>query len=196
VNTILYADDQILMATSEDELQTMAYHLKLIARKYKMTISSTKTKSIAMCGNHIQRVKIVINGNIIEQVTDFKYLGYRISERKSDLEDKLQTYNKINGAIRRHFGKQMNKETKLRIHNFTAKAGLKFGSETWELKKREEKRLKAAQMKFLRHLLGITKLDKEKSQCIREKNRSTEHSKGNKTVPEKVATTRTEDGQK
>ena len=33
VNTIVYADDQILMATSEDELQTMAYHLKLTARK-------------------------------------------------------------------------------------------------------------------------------------------------------------------
>jgi len=70
VNTILYADDQILMATSEDDLQTMAQHLKLIARKYKMTISSTKTKSMAMWGNHIQRVKIVINDNIIEQVTD------------------------------------------------------------------------------------------------------------------------------
>jgi len=28
------------------------------------------------------------------------------------------------------------------------------------------------------------------------KNRSTEHGKGNKTVPEKVATTRTEDGHK
>jgi len=63
-----------------------------------------------------------VNDNIIEQVTDFKYLGYRISEYKSDLEDKLQTYNKINGAIPRHFGKQMNKETKLRIHNITAKA--------------------------------------------------------------------------
>ena len=36
---------------------------------------------------------------IIEQVTDFKYLGYRIAEYKNDLEDKLQTYNKINGAI-------------------------------------------------------------------------------------------------
>jgi hypothetical protein len=33
--------------------------------------------------------------------TDFKYLGYRVSEYKSDFEDKLQTYNKINGAIRR-----------------------------------------------------------------------------------------------
>jgi hypothetical protein len=83
VNTILYADDQILMATSEYDLQTMAYHLNLIARKYKITISSTKPKSIAMWGNHIQRVKTAINNNIIEQVTDFKYLGYRISEYKS-----------------------------------------------------------------------------------------------------------------
>jgi len=44
VNTILYADDLILMATSEDDLQTIAQHLNLIPRKYKMTISSTKTK--------------------------------------------------------------------------------------------------------------------------------------------------------
>ena len=63
----------------------------------------------------------------------------------------------------------MNKETKLRIHKITAKAALKFGSEAWVLKKREEQRLEAAQMKFLRHLIGITKLDKEKNQCIRQK---------------------------
>ena len=59
----------------------------------------------------------------------------------------------------------MLKETKLRIHNTTAKAALKFGSEAWVLKKREEQRLEAAQIKFLRHLLGITKLDKEKNRC-------------------------------
>ena len=63
----------------------------------------------------------------------------------------------------------MNKETKLRIHNITAKAALKFGSEAWVLKKREKQRLEAAQMEFLRHLLGITKLDIEKNQCIRGK---------------------------
>ena len=94
----------------------------------------------------------MINDNINEHVTDFKYLGYRISEYKSNLEDKLQTYNKINGAIWRHFGKQINKETKLRIYNITAEAVLKFGSEAWVPKKREEERLEASQMKFLRHL--------------------------------------------
>jgi len=60
----------------------------------------------------------------------------------------------------------MNKETKLRIHNITAKAALKFRSETWVLKKRQEQRLEAAQMIFLRHLLGITKLDKEKTNVL------------------------------
>jgi len=73
---------------------------------------------------------------------------------------------------------------------------MKSGSEAWVLKKGEEQRLEAAQMKFLRHLLRITKLDKEKNQSIREKNRSREYGKGNKTVPGKVATTRTEDGHK
>ena len=78
----------------------------------------------------------------------------------------------------------MNIETKLRIHNITAKAALKSGSEAWVLKRREEQRLEAAQITFLRHLLGITKLDKEKNRSIRGKNGSTIYSKGNKTVPE------------
>jgi hypothetical protein len=38
----------------------------------------------------------------------------------------------------------MNKKTKLRIYNITAKAALKFENEAWVLKKREEQRLEAA----------------------------------------------------
>jgi hypothetical protein len=37
------------------------------------------------------------------------------------------------------------------------------------LKKQDEQRLEAAQSKFLRHLLGITKLDRERNQSVREK---------------------------
>jgi hypothetical protein len=44
----------------------------------------------------------------------------------------------------------MTKETKLRIHNTSVKAALKFGSEARVLKKRQEQRLEAAQIKFLR----------------------------------------------
>jgi hypothetical protein len=61
--------------------------------------------------------------------------------------------------------------------------------------KRDKQRLEAAQMKFLRHLLGITKLHKEKIKVLG-KNWGTEHSKEDRTVPAKMATTCTEDGQK
>jgi hypothetical protein len=50
----------------------------------------------------------------MEQVTDFKYLGYRISEYRSDLEAKLQTYNKINGAVRIHFWKTNEQRNKVK----------------------------------------------------------------------------------
>jgi len=35
----------------------------------------------------------------------------------------------MNGAIRRKFGKQVTKETELRLHNITSKTALKYGSE-------------------------------------------------------------------
>jgi hypothetical protein len=57
-------------------------------------------------------------------------LGY-----KNDLDDKLQAYSKLNGIIQRHFGQQVTEETKLRIHNITAKVALKFYSEAWMPKK-------------------------------------------------------------
>ena len=90
----------------------------------------------------------------------------------------------------------MNKETKLRIHDITAKVALIFESESWVLNKREEQRLETAQMKFLRHLLGITKLDKENNQCNRGKTGAQNIVKEIKQYQKIVATTRTEDGHK
>jgi hypothetical protein len=57
----------------------------------------------------------------------------------------------------------MTKETKL------FKTVFKFGSETWVVKKMDEQRLEAAQTKFLRHLLGITKLDRKRHRSVMEK---------------------------
>jgi hypothetical protein len=56
----------------------------------------------------------------------------------------------------------MNKETKLGIHNIAAKAALKFGSEALDTEEKRAITFRSTQMKFLRHLHGITKLDKEK----------------------------------
>ena len=60
-------------------------NISLIQQDTQYFMINFYSKSMAMWGNHIQRVKIVINENIIEQGTYFKYLGYCMSEYKRDL---------------------------------------------------------------------------------------------------------------
>jgi hypothetical protein len=67
-----------------------------------------------MCGNEIRRLKIVIEGTLLNKVTEFYYLGNKISEYKKDMEYKLQTYNNISEIIKTNFGKQMRNQTKTR----------------------------------------------------------------------------------
>jgi hypothetical protein len=62
----------------------------------------------------------------------------------------------MNEIIKRHFGKYMKIDTKLRLHNITCKASLCYGSESWTINKRDAQKLEAAQMRFLRPLLGLT----------------------------------------
>jgi hypothetical protein len=59
--------------------------------------------------------------------------------------------------------------TQYKLHNITSKQVLKFGSETWTLKQRDRSRLEAAQMKFLKPMLGLTRLDHQRNEVIREK---------------------------
>jgi hypothetical protein len=75
--------------------------------------------------------------------------------------------NKMNGIIKRHFRKQMTTDTKLRLHNITSKTSLCYGSETWTINKRDAQKLEAAQMRFLRPLLGLTRLDSQRNLEIR-----------------------------
>jgi hypothetical protein len=63
---ILYADDQVIIAESKDELQMAVNELNKIAKKCNMKISSSKTKTVGLCGKIIQRLKIEIEGKIRE----------------------------------------------------------------------------------------------------------------------------------
>jgi hypothetical protein len=48
----------------------------------------------------------------------------------------------MNGIIKRHFGKNMTKDTKLRIHDITSTAALCYGSEFWIINKEMPKNYK------------------------------------------------------
>jgi hypothetical protein len=60
----------------------------------------------------------------------------------------------------------MTTDTKLRLNNITSKADLCYGSENWIINKRDAQKLEAAQMRFLRPLLGLTRLDRHRNPDI------------------------------
>jgi hypothetical protein len=95
---------------------------------------------MAMVEREQRGVNIVIDGEIIQQVSTLKYLGSRTSvvEMNADLEENIGNYNKFNGCINRHFGKSVRRDIKQRLQNLVSKPALKCASDTWVLTSRNK----------------------------------------------------------
>jgi len=105
VTNLRYADDIILLARSEIELQEMVDRLDTASKKYSLLINEEKTKTMTTNGTSCN---IRINNNILEQVTTFPYLGslitsdtgaQRISVPDWQRAAALQKLSKIYGRI-------------------------------------------------------------------------------------------------
>jgi len=153
--TLLFADDQVIIADREDNLHRAAHKLNQIITEYGLTISVQKTKSMAFRGRDPVRTKIVIDNNIIEQVNSFNYLGNISYEKELDIDNKLHNYLKITGILNNFFRPQKTlKKTRIKLYNTLALPVLLYGSETWTIKARDTRRITAAEMKYIRRTAG------------------------------------------
>ena len=84
---LLFADNQVIIADTEDNLQKAVHKLNQIT-EYGLTISAKKTKLMAFKGQGPVRTKIVIANKIIEQVNLFNYLGNIAYEGELDIDNK------------------------------------------------------------------------------------------------------------
>ena len=95
-------------------------------------------------------------GSVLSQYNNQKYI-----------DRNLIKYNRLNGTLKRNFGKQMRTEIQLKFHNIVSKPELLYGSECWTLRQRDKSRINSSQMRFLCSLSGITLRDRIKSEKIR-----------------------------
>ena len=79
LNTLLFADDLVVIKDSEDKLQKSLYILHQVSKDCNLKISTDKTKIIAFKGNHLVRSKVEIDGSILEQVKKCNYLECELS---------------------------------------------------------------------------------------------------------------------
>jgi hypothetical protein len=100
--TLLLADDQLIIADTEDNLQRAVYLLYSISKEYNLEIATNKTKVFGFVGTDHLRAKIIINDETLDRVNQFTYLGCSISYQfSSDVEIKLAKFLQLIGTIKR-----------------------------------------------------------------------------------------------
>ena len=75
VRDVRFADDQGMVAGTQKGLQKIMDALQGVAEVYGMKININKTKTMKVSRNGEETVDILIEGQKVEQVKKFKYLG-------------------------------------------------------------------------------------------------------------------------
>jgi len=133
-NTLLFADDQLIIADTEDNLQRAVYLLYNISKGYNLEIATSKTKVFGFVGTDHLRSKIIINDETPDQVSQFTYLGCSISYQYSnDVEFKLAKFLQLIGTIKRTIFRNVRTENILKKYNTLVLPTFLYGSENWTL---------------------------------------------------------------
>jgi hypothetical protein len=77
LNTILFANDQVIEARTENKQQRAVIDTEQYSYIRNLKVSVYKTKAVKRMMK--VRTKIMINNNITKQVRAFNYLGYTIT---------------------------------------------------------------------------------------------------------------------
>jgi len=81
VSALRYADDKAVVASTQKEMQNLMDRLNTVTKKYGMKIKVKKTKVMCVSRTRNHKLKILIEGQRVEQVTQFKY--YDITEDRT-----------------------------------------------------------------------------------------------------------------
>lgn len=170
-NIVCYADDAVLIARTEDELQRLLHRFVTTAEKFNMEISTNKTKCMCISKNPI-RCKLEVNGKIIQQVMDFKYLGIHISSSRR-LIDEVRTQvfkaSRISGYLRDVIwkNKYLNIESKVKIYKTCVRPIMTYGADTRADTSQTKRLMRTAEMNTLRAIVSKTRFDRVRNQDVR-----------------------------
>ena len=105
---------------------------------------------------------IIIEGKVLEQISNFNYLGCDISfDVDKDIQNKVNRFQHICGTINRTLKNKTRRETKLKFYKTMAVPVLLYGSESWITKQRDKSNIQSAELRFLRRVKGCTRKDRK-----------------------------------
>ena len=111
---------------------------------------------------HVANIpSIQIDGNVLNNVDSFKYLGSTISSNVSLDSELTSRIGKAAGVMskltkRVWTNRLLTNHTKLRVYSACVLSTLLYGAEVWTLYTKQEKRLNSFHLRCIRRILGIS----------------------------------------
>ena len=111
--------------------------------------------------------EVRIGDQKLEQVDEMKYLGVMISvDRSMEKEVEVRIGGMSEVVLKRN---ELSKNTKPKVVNATMIPTLMYGRKAWSLSKKLQSRVQATQMRVLRRIEVVNKIDRVRNEVIRER---------------------------
>ena len=152
-----YADDIALLASRHSDLQEKTSRLHDTAEIVGLSINPRKTKTMRLnCKNSDS---IIVEGNELEDVETFPYLGAMLDKQggtATDIKRRLALARNAFSTLQPLWkSSKYSFKTKLRIFNTNVVAVLLYGAETWRTNVADMNKLDAFHRKCMRKILKV-----------------------------------------
>jgi hypothetical protein len=158
--SLAYADDLVVLAREEKGMKEMLGNMEKYMRRKKLTVNVEKSKMMVFRkgGGRRKINEWRWEKDKIEEVKEFKYLGYVMNERNTaaaHVRELVKKANKIIGAVwgigERKFGHDFRR--RIMMFDSLVKSVMMYGAEIWGW--REQEGLEGVQGKYLKWVLGV-----------------------------------------
>lgn len=168
LNCLLYADDLLLLSETEEGLQTCIDSLQNYCQTWKLQLNTDKTKIMIFSNKKVKYPKFLFNGNEIEIVDEYKYLGILLTYNGNLKHAANYLYNKSLKAI---FAlkskildyKAITPKLQMKLFDTLIRPILTYGSEVWisdfKINDKTEDKLQFEKIhnRFCKYTLGVHK---------------------------------------
>ena len=172
ISHLLFADDLVILTSSQTELQCALDRFVAVCANAGMKVNVDKSEVMVVSRTPVQ-CTLHVSGVPLKQVEKFKYLGvFFTSDGRSNTE--LSCRIGQAGSILKQLGRsvirktELGVKTKLAVFNSVFVPTLTYGHEIWVMTERIRSRIQAAEMRFLRAVVGVTRRDRVRNTAVRE----------------------------
>ena len=132
---LLYADDTVIMSESPNGLQSALNVYNDYCKQWKLTVNINKSKVVIFSKGRQANYSFVLNDQLLDIESDYKYLGVLFSKSGSFYSAKKQLVNQAEKAmyslIRKSWSLILPLDLQIELYEKMVKPILLYGSEVW-----------------------------------------------------------------